>query len=146
MQECRNRGHLQFLGRPVNPIPTRGGQIISTNYYWHPPKFSPSGRDFVCILRFRHFFLHFMSIEWTKTQKSSKMLDIYLVDFLPILYQKMKIYFLSSKKHPLASIDVMQLNVPVLKSYFGNLFWTLFYHPDHCVVLRGLIWHPFLEI
>ena len=44
----------------------------------------------------------------------------------------MKIYFLSTKKHPLASIDVMQLNVSVLKSNFGNLYWTLFYNPDHC--------------
>ena len=24
------------------------------------------------------------------------------------------------------------VNVPALKSHFGNLFWTLFYNPDHC--------------
>ena len=62
------------------------------------------------------------------------MLDNYLVDFLLSLYQKVKIYFFLTKKHPLASIDVMQLNVPDLKSYFGNIFWALFYNPDHCAV------------
>ena len=25
-----------------NPIPTGGGQIIPTYYYWHPQTFSPS--------------------------------------------------------------------------------------------------------
>ena len=62
------------------------------------------------------------------------MLDNYLVDFLLSLYQKVKIYFLLSKRHPLASIDVMQLNVPDLKRYFGNIFGALFYNPDHCAV------------
>ena len=28
----------------------------------------------------------------------------------------------------------MQLNVSVLKCYFGNLFWTLFYNPDQCAL------------
>ena len=74
----------------------------------------------------------FSCILWKKPQKSSKMLNNYFVDFKLILYQKVKIYFLLSKKHPLASIEVMQLNVSVLKCYFGNLFWTLFYNPDQC--------------
>ena len=32
-----------IFGRSVNPIPTGGGQIIPTYYYWHPQCFSPSG-------------------------------------------------------------------------------------------------------
>ena len=31
------------IGRPVNSIPTGGGHIIPTYYYWHPQIFSPSG-------------------------------------------------------------------------------------------------------
>jgi hypothetical protein len=31
-----------IFGRSVNPIPTEGGQIIPTYYYWHPQIFSPS--------------------------------------------------------------------------------------------------------
>ena len=57
-----------------------------------------------------------------------------IADFLPFMYQKVTNYFWLSKRHPLATIDVMQLNIPVLKSQFWNLFWTLFYNPDHCVV------------
>ena len=74
----------------------------------------------------------FSCILLTETQKSSRMLNNYLVDFMPILYQKVKIYFLLTKKHPLASIDVMQLKVSFLKSYFGNLFWTLLDLLDQC--------------
>jgi hypothetical protein len=44
------------------------------------------------------------------------MLGNFLADFLPILYQKVKNYFGLSKRHPLATIDVMQLNVLALKS------------------------------
>ena len=57
-----------------------------------------------------------------KTEKSSKMLGNFLVDFLPILYPKVKNYFGLSIRHPLATIDVIQLNVPALKSQFENLF------------------------
>ena len=64
------------------------------------------------------------------------MLGNFLVDFLPILYQKVKNYFGLSIRHPLATIDVIQLNVPALKSQFENLFWTLFYNPDHCAGVR----------
>ena len=32
-----------IFGRSVNPIPTGGGQIIPTYYYWHPQCFSSSG-------------------------------------------------------------------------------------------------------
>ena len=32
-----------IFGRLVNPIPTRGEQIIPTYYYWPPECFSPSG-------------------------------------------------------------------------------------------------------
>ena len=32
-----------IFGRSVNPIPTGGGQIIPTYYYWPPQSFSPSG-------------------------------------------------------------------------------------------------------
>ena len=28
-----------ILSRLVNPIPTRGGHIMPTNYYWHPQIF-----------------------------------------------------------------------------------------------------------
>ena len=34
---------LPIFGRLVNPIPTGGGQIIPTYFYWHPQIFSPSG-------------------------------------------------------------------------------------------------------
>ena len=73
-----------------------------------------------------------------KTEKSSKMLGNFLVDFLKIWYQKVKNYFGLSIRHPLAAtIDVIQLNVPALKSLFENHFWTLFYNPDHCALLRS---------
>ena len=48
-----------------------------------------------------------------------------LADFLPFRYQKVKNYFWLVKMDPLATIEVMQLNIPSLKSYFWNLFWTL---------------------
>ena len=32
-----------IFGSSVNPIPTGGGQIIPTYYYWPPQIFSPSG-------------------------------------------------------------------------------------------------------
>ena len=32
-----------IIGWSVNPIPTGGGQIIPTYYYWHTQSFSPSG-------------------------------------------------------------------------------------------------------
>ena len=67
-----------------------------------------------------------------KTEKSAKMLGNFLVDFLQILYQKVKNYFGLSIRYPLATIDVTQLNVHALKSYFENIFWTLFYNPDDC--------------
>ena len=51
-----------------------------------------------------------------KTEKSSKMLGMFLVDFVPILYQEVKNYFGLSIRHPLVTIDVIQL----------------FYNPDHC--------------
>ena len=38
-----------IFGRSVNPIPTGGGQIIPTYYYWPPQCFSPSGStEFTC--------------------------------------------------------------------------------------------------
>ena len=55
------------------------------------------------------------------------MLVNFLVDFLPILYHKVKNYCCLLKRHPLAAIDAMRINVPALKSQFGNLFWTPFY-------------------
>ena len=51
-----------------------------------------------------------------KSEKSSKMLGDFLVDFLPILYQKVKNYFGLSIRHPLVTIVVIQLNFPDLKS------------------------------
>ena len=44
-QWCRNWGGWggpPIFGRSVNPIPTGGGQIIPTYYYWPPQSFSPS--------------------------------------------------------------------------------------------------------
>ena len=58
------------------------------------------------------FFVHWMD----KIEKSSKILSNCLADFLPFMYQKVKNYFWLSKRHPLATIDVMQLNIPALKS------------------------------
>jgi hypothetical protein len=66
-----------------------------------------------------------------KTEKSSKMMGNFLVDFLAIFYQKVKNYFGLSIRYPLATIDVIRLNMPAIKSYIENLFWTLFYKPDH---------------
>ena len=54
------------------------------------------------------------------------------------MYQKVTNHFWLSKRYPLETIDVMQLNIPGLKSYFWNLFWTLFYHPDHCGEARSI--------
>jgi hypothetical protein len=51
-----------------------------------------------------------------KIEKSSKILGNCLADFLPIMCQKVKNYFSLSKRHPLATIDVMQLNISALKS------------------------------
>ena len=34
---------LPIFSRSVNPIPTGGGQIMPSNYYWNPQIFSPSG-------------------------------------------------------------------------------------------------------
>jgi hypothetical protein len=51
-----------------------------------------------------------------KTEKSSKMLGNFLVDSLPIFYIKLKNYFGLSISNPLATIDVIQPNVPALKS------------------------------
>jgi hypothetical protein len=51
-----------------------------------------------------------------KAEKSSKILGNFFVDFLPILYQTVKNYFGLSKRHPLATMSVMKLDVPVLKS------------------------------
>ena len=64
------------------------------------------------------------------------MLGNFLVDFLPILYQKVKNYFELYIRHPLAtiSIDTMQINVFALKAFLEIFFWTLFYDPDHCVL------------
>ena len=59
---------------------------------------------FVHILIFRLFLAFFVN-RMDKTEKSSKMLGNFLVDFLPILYQKVKNYFWLSKKHPLATIE-----------------------------------------
>ena len=51
-----------------------------------------------------------------KTKKSTTNFGNFCVESLPILYQKLKNYFWLSKKHPLATINVMQLNVPTLKT------------------------------
>ena len=61
-------------------------------------------------------FLAFFVNKLDKTEKSSKMLGNFLVDFLPILYPKVKNYFGLSIRHPLATTDVIQLKIPVLKS------------------------------
>ena len=59
-----------------------------------------------------------------KTEKSSKILGNFLVDFLPILYQKVKNYFGLSIRHPLATIDVIhtsKCSCPAsLKIFFGH--------------------------
>ena len=57
-------------------------------------------------------FCHLMD----KMEKSSKILGNCFADFLPFIFQKVKNYFRLSKRHPLATIDVMQLNIPGRKS------------------------------
>jgi hypothetical protein len=51
-----------------------------------------------------------------KIEKLSKIVVNCLVDFLPILYPKVKNYCCLPKRHPLAAIDAMGINVPALKS------------------------------
>ena len=47
-----------------------------------------------------------------KTEKSSKILVNFLVDFLAILYQKVKNYFGLFIRHPIATIDVIKMFLP----------------------------------
>ena len=54
---------------------------------------------------------------------------------------QVKKYFGLSKRHPIVTIDVMQLNILTLESQSGNLFWTIFYNPDHCDLLSN---NPFI--
>ena len=61
-------------------------------------------------------FLAFFVSRMDKSKKLSKKLGNFLVDFLPILYQKVKNYFGLSKRHPLEKIDVMRLNVLAINS------------------------------
>ena len=68
-------------------------------------------------------------------------MDNCLADFLPFRYQKVKNYFWLVKMDPLATIEVMQLNIPSLKSYFWNLFRTLFYNPDQCAYCHNIHLH-----
>jgi len=51
----------------------------------------------------------------------------------------MKNYCCLPKRHPLAPIKAMRINISALKSYFGNLFWTLFYDPDQCATVQRKI-------
>ena len=44
------------------------------------------------------------------------MMGNFLVDFLAILYQKVKNYFGLSIRHPIATIDVIKLKVPAIKN------------------------------
>ena len=56
-----------------------------------------------------------------KTEQSSKMLGNFLVDFLPILYQKVKNYFRLSARHSLATTDVIKfiqaVKIGLLRKY-----------------------------
>ena len=79
-------------------------------------------------------FLAFFAKRMDKTEKSSKMLGNLLVDIV-------KNYFGLSKRHPIVTIDVMQLNILTLESQSGYLFWTIFYNPDHCDLLSN---NPFI--
>ena len=78
-------------------------------------------------------FLAFFVNRMDKTEKSSKMLGNFLVDFLPILYQKVKNYFGLSIRHPLATIDVIQLNFSALKSQFEIFFYTILQSRSLCI-------------
>jgi hypothetical protein len=69
-----------------------------------------------------------------KIEKIIKNSGLVFVDFLLILYHKEKNYCCLPKWHPLAPLEAMRINISALKSYFGNLFWTLFYDPDQCAV------------
>jgi hypothetical protein len=57
-----------------------------------------------------------------KNKKSSEIWVNFIVDFLAILYQKVKKYILLSKRYPLASVDFMQLNVSAKKTLIENIF------------------------
>ena len=78
------------------------------------------------------FFLAFFVHRMQKIEKIIKNCGLFFVDFLLILYQKLTNYCCSPKRHPLATINAMRINVSALKRQFRNLFWTLFYDPDHC--------------
>ena len=77
---------------------------------------------------FLAFFVHTMQ----KIEKNHQKLCFSFVDFLLIFYCKVKNYYCLPKRHPLATIDALRINVSVLKRQFGNLFWTLFYDSDQC--------------
>ena len=49
------------------------------------------------------------------------MLGNFFADFLSILYQKVKNYFVLSIRHLLATIDVIQLDFPALKTYLWGI-------------------------
>ena len=68
-----------------------------------------------------------------KTEISSKM----LVDFLPILYQKVKNYFELSKRPPLAVIRYHAIKLSCPKNLVWKSCWTILYNPDHCTIGRG---------
>ena len=63
IQWCRNQAGQwdncppPIFGSSVNPIPTGGGQIIPTYYYWPPKIFSPSGiTALLLFVKFFHLF------------------------------------------------------------------------------------------
>ena len=78
------------------------------------------------------FFLAFFVYRMQKIENIIKNSDLFFVDFFLILYHKVKNYCYLPKRHPLATIDAMRINVSALKSQFGNLFWTLWQLSDQC--------------
>ena len=78
------------------------------------------------------FFLAFFAHRMQEIEKYIKNCGLLFVDFLLILYHKVKNYCCLPKKHSLATIEAMRTNVSALKSQFGNLFWTLFHLSDQC--------------
>ena len=74
---------------------------------------------FVHILLFRHFLCSFVH-RMQKIEKLSKIVVNFLDDFLPILYHKVKNYCFLPKRHPLATIVAMQIDVFAMKIFFWH--------------------------
>ena len=64
------------------------------------------------------------------------MLGNFLVDFLPILYQIVKNYFLFIQKASISNYRCYEIKCSWPKKLVWKSFFTIFYNPDHCALPR----------